>query len=230
MVAIAAERQELTGLIRRCRKVKNLGWPLDFAASAVLNGRPWILLANGPGPRLASEAARAALSTLQPAGVLSMGLCGALEHTLQRCDIFVAEEVFDRAGERRYSVALPQYPGQAFKGKLLSQDRVVISLREKRELLVLGCAAVEMEAAAVASAAQERNVPFYCVRVVSDTASEALPIDFNRFRDRSGRFSRGRIATEALLHPSAVPRLLGLNRIAREAAESLGEFLVNCQF
>lgn len=230
MVAIAAERVELSGLVRLCRNVKNLGWPLDFAVAAELNGAPWILLANGPGPRLASEAARASLSTLQPRGVLSTGLCGALEHTLRRFDIFLAEEVYDRAAERRYSVSLPQHQREAFTGRLLSQDRVVISLREKRELLVLGCAAVEMEAAAVAAAAQERNVPFYCVRVVSDTAAEAMPIDFNHFRDRSGRFSRGRIATEALLHPAAVPRLFGLNRIARRAAGSLGEFLAHCQF
>ncbi len=123
----------------------------------------------------------------------------------------------------------PGFPGRHFRFGPVA-DRVAVTVRHKRELLALGCSVVEMEAGAVALAASDRNLPFYCIRVVSDTASESLPLDFNRFRDKSGRFNRGRIAAEALLRPTAVPRLLEFGRIARAASESLGEFLAQCKF
>jgi len=40
---------------------------------------------------------------------------------------------------------------------------------EKADLRLTGADAVEMEAAAVAAKATEWNIPFYCVRVVTDT-------------------------------------------------------------
>jgi nucleoside phosphorylase len=203
---------------------------LDYAASFDLDGQPWVVLANGPGPRLASEAVRAALSTLQPKAVVSTGLCGGLAHSLRRNDVVLGEEVFDFAANRRFPAQLPRFSGAATSGSVLSLDRVAVTVRHKRELLALGCSVVEMEAGAVALAASDRNLPFYCIRVVSDTASESLPLDFNRFRDKSGRFNRGRIAAEALLRPTAVPRLLEFGRIARAASESLGEFLAQCKF
>jgi adenosylhomocysteine nucleosidase len=230
VVAIAAEQLEFAGLVRRGRNLKKLPWPVDYAVSLQINGRPWVLVANGPGPRLASEAVRAALSTVQPRAVLSTGLCGGLAHTLKRGDIYVGEEVFDHAGQRRFASQSPRFESPATTGRVLSMDRVAVTVRHKRELLALGCSVVEMEASAVALAAQDRNLPFYCIRAVSDTASESLPFDFNRFRDRSGRFNRGRIAAEALIRPTALPRLLELGRAARAASESLGEFLVQCQF
>jgi adenosylhomocysteine nucleosidase len=230
VVAVAAEQLEFSGLVRRGKNVKSLSWPVDYAVSLQVNGRPWILVANGPGPRLASEAVRAALSTVQARLVLSTGLCGGLAHTLKRSDILVGEEVLDHAGQRRFPTLIPRFDAPATTGRVLSMDRVAVTVRHKRELLALGCSVVEMEACAVALAAQDRNLPFYCIRAISDTASESLPFDFNRFRDRSGRFSRGRIAAEAFIRPTAVPRLLELGRASRAASDSLGEFLVQCHF
>jgi adenosylhomocysteine nucleosidase len=142
----------------------------------------------------------------------------------------IADEIVDHAGNRRFAACQPRFEAPATTGAVLTMDRVAVTVRQKRELLALGCCVVEMEAGAVAAAAQDRNLPFYCVRAVSDTASESLPFDFNKFRDRNGRFNRGRIAAETLMRPTAVPRLLELGRAARSAAESLGEFLVQCQF
>jgi len=90
---------------------------------------------------------------------------------------------------------------------------------------------VEMESAAVAQKAGEWGVPFYSVRAVSDTAFDDLPLDFNQYRDREGRFSRGRIALAAMAHPfTRVPALLRLDNNCRIAAEALGEFFATCRF
>ncbi len=57
-----------------------------------------------------------------------------------------------------------------------------------------------------------------------------MPLDFNRYRDADGRFSRTRIALAAMLHPfSVMPRLTRLDRNCRVAAEALGEFFANSQ-
>jgi hypothetical protein len=86
-----------------------------------------------------------------------------------------------------------------------------------------------MESAAVAAKAREWGVPFRCIKVVSDIAQEDMPLDFNRYRDSAGRFSRSRIALAAMRHPfTAIPKLLRLDRNCRHAAEKLGEFFADC--
>jgi hypothetical protein len=87
-----------------------------------------------------------------------------------------------------------------------------------------------MEASAVAAQAAEHNLPFYCIRVVSDTAGESLPLDFNQMRDASGRFSTAKILTAALRRPSVFPGLIELNKRSKAAAQALGDFLADTRF
>ena len=73
-------------------------------------------------------------------------------------------------------------------------------------------------------------MPFCCVRSVSDTAQEDMPLDLNQYRDSAGRFSRSRILAAALARPrTVIPGLLRLDRNCRIASESLGAFLASCQ-
>ena len=148
-----------------------------------------------------------------------MGFCGALDPALEIGDIVVPG---DELRSRRPFV----------RGEILSVDRVAVTVGGKRALReTTGAVAVEMESAAVAEKAREWDVPFRCVKVVSDTARQRrMPLDFNRYRDAAGRFSRGSIAWAALRRPfTAVPALLRLDRNCRHAAEKLGEFLADCQ-
>jgi nucleoside phosphorylase len=117
------------------------------------------------------------------------------------------------------------------RGEILSLDRVAVTAAEKRGLRErTGAAVIEMESAAVAAKAREWGLPFRCIKVVSDTAAEDMPLDFNLYRDSAGRFSRSRIALAALRRPfSAIPGLLRLDRNCRHAADKLGEFFADCQ-
>jgi adenosylhomocysteine nucleosidase len=151
--------------------------------------------------------------------ILSIGFCGALDPALRIGDIVVSGEV-------------PKGLGASFvQGDVVSVDRVAITARDKRDLrAATGAAVVEMESAAVAQKAREWDVPFGCVRVVSDAAGEDLPLDFNRYRDADGRFERTRIVLAALGRPFTVlPGLVRLDRHCRRASERLGEFLANCE-
>ena len=95
-----------------------------------------------------------------------------------------------------------QHPHQT--GTLLSIDHVAITAAEKSELRQTGASAIEMEAAGVAAKAKEYNLAFYCIRVVTDTADENLPLDFNPMRDANGRFSRSKILAAAFRKPSRI--------------------------
>jgi hypothetical protein len=136
------------------------------------------------------------------------------------CEVFSVNQVMTLGG-----------PALAGDPKLLSIDRVIASAREKAELhRTTGADAVEMEAAAIAERAESWKVPFRAIRVVSDSAEESLPLDFNRMRDADGRFSRARIVGAALRHPSVFPRLLRLDQRSKLAAEALGDFIADTRF
>lgn len=228
LLVAAAEKRELAGILGRAGSVRRLNWPVAFACETISNGTRMILAANGPGPRLAGQLMQAARREAMDA-VISTGCCGALDPALGIGDIVVATEV--RTPERSYGALLPRTGKPFARGSVISQDRVAVTVAEKQNLRALGGIGVEMEAAAVAAAASEWGVEFYCIRSVSDIAGENFAIDFNRVRDNEGRFLLVRIVGAAMARPwDRIPALLRLDASSRRAAEALGEFLGDCSF
>jgi hypothetical protein len=215
---VAAERREFDGVLKRFEKPVQLGWPVDFGCEVSGNGDRWLLVANGPGVNLVEKALS---KKVQVDGLISTGFCGALDPALRIGDIVLGAAAISRKTG----------PAPAC-GKVVTLDRVAATAAEKRELRAkTGAVAVDMEAAAVGRKAAEWGVPYYCIRVVSDTALEDMPLDFNLYRDADGHFSRSRIALAALARPlRRVPGLLRLDRNCKFAAEALGEFLADCRF
>ncbi len=189
-----------------------------------MNGRAVVLVANGPGPKLAASAVEVAREHEELTGLLSTGYCGALDPALRVGDIFIAACVLPSAACVQ---SLASTRGSARTGKLLSVDRVASTAAEKSELRKTGADAIEMEAAGVAQKAMEYNLPFYCVRVVTDTAHENLPLDFNLMRNSAGRFSRMKILAAGV---RALPGLIELNKRSKAAAQALGDFLAGTRF
>jgi adenosylhomocysteine nucleosidase len=225
LVFVAAERRELKGLLVHMVQVTKPNWPLDFARLGRLNGRMVALVANGPGPKLAAEAVDVVKEHLNVDGLVSIGFCAGLQPSLDAFDIFIATEV------NGVAQALAPSSSRPFKtGKLLSTDRVVSTATEKAEL-GKNAKAVEMEAAAVADRAKQYHVPFYAVRVVTDTCHESFPLDFNRMRCANGRFSRLTILRAAMGRPlTVIPQLVELNERTKRAAQALGDFLADARF
>jgi adenosylhomocysteine nucleosidase len=222
---VAAERRELEGILNRATRIEPLRWPVEFAREFVVNGQAAIAVANGPGPKLAGWALDAIRERREIRGVVSVGYCGALKPGLDANEIAVATKVNSR------DARAPEVSRAFTAGLVLSADRVVTSVEEKSGLARTGAIAVEMEAEALAERAESWGVPFYCVRIVTDTASEAFPLDFNTLRDADGRFSRSRVLLAALRRPGVlVPQLMRLDRRCRDASVVLGEFIADCRF
>ena len=234
---VAAERREFDGIRKRMTNVATLNWAglngsgaqfagVKFAMEAKYEGDRWWMIANGPGRDLVEQALPETVRkrvTENVNGIISTGLCGALDPALRAGDIVVAGDApsFRTTSTRRF-----------IKGAMHSLDHVAVTSKEKRILRnQTGAIAVDMETAAVRERAESWGVPFYCVRVVSDSAGEDLPLDFNQYRDRRGDFSRIKIALAAMSSPIKVlPRLMEFDTSCRQAADTLGEFLADCKF
>jgi nucleoside phosphorylase len=184
-------------------------------------------IANGAG---ADRAFAAVLVAPKPSAVCNIGFCGALDESLRVGDIFVACEV--RNGSRRYETLVPGVVGSGIaSGAVASIDHIAATAAEKRNLRATGASIVEMEAAGAARAAEDLDLPFYCIRAVSDLADEDFENDFNAALTPEGQFSTLRLVTGALARPrQRFGELLRLKRRTDAASKKLGDFLADCTF
>jgi hypothetical protein len=155
-----------------------------------------------------------------------------LDEGLAPGDVFVADVVVN--GERKWRVRRPdvsESAPKAWSGTLISVARIAQTANEKRELSRHGARVVEMEASGAAAASEELNIPFYCVRAVSDLSNEDFANDFNRCLKTDGRFDLARLLWGALGSPvQRFGELIRLSRRTTLASNNLGEFLANCSF
>ena len=160
-----------------------------------------------------------------------MGLCGGLDPALRPDQVVVADRVLSLEPREEYPA---RWPGCTASGTVcggvLTVDRFVERPEERRDLRSTGAVAVEMEAAGVAAEALKRELPFFCIRAVSDGAEMTFRIDYNRARLSNGRFSEVRVAREAGLSPACWKEVIWLWRRARSAAEALGDFFASFRF
>ena len=233
---VASEASELEPLAERLEGLRKLSWPIDYAEEGIVDGRRLILVANGNGPKLAAKAAEVAIRAVMGAelsssrleAVICTGYCGGLDPALQIEDVVIATEVVDFATGERFPCG--SIESEAKRGIVLSQDRVANNAAEKQRLFAETAAcAVEMEASGVAARAKRAGLTFYCIKVISDTATESFAFDLNRMRTKDGKVAHGKIVMHALARPVLVPGLLRLKRRTERAAERLGEFLVSCR-
>ena len=213
---VAAEAREFSGILKRFGPAANVDCNgARVAREVVKDGDRWWLVANGPGLRCVEEVLR---QKMDVSGIINTGFCGALDPSLRVGDIVVWGDV--------------PCASRFARGNISSSDHVVATAEEKRQLREkTGAIAAEMEAGAVKKIAGEWGVPFYCIRAVSDTANEDMPLDFNLYRDSAGRFSLPKIAMAAMSRPfTRIPALRRLEANCNVASESLGAFFADCRF
>jgi len=229
LLLIAAESREFQGLMKFCRNVRRLDWPVHWARAVELNGREGLLVANGAGPGRAAQAVDVAQSFGKLGLICSMGYCGALVEEMKVGAIFVAERI--QACDREYVTLRPECDRPHYQGVLASIGRVAQTAEEKRTLRGRGASAVEMEAGGVAARAAELHVPLCCIKSVTDLAHESFHFDFNRALRSDGRFGTMRLIAASCRRPlSLLPELMRLALRTRTASRTLGEFVGDCRF
>jgi nucleoside phosphorylase len=177
------------------------------------------VLITGIGRQNAGRSVRDFLASNSPSRVLTCGFAGGLNPELAHGTVVFATDDAQLRGK---------LPGAGAKpAKFFCATRIATTAVEKAELRRSTAAdAVEMESEAIQAVCRERGVPCATVRVISDTANEDLPLDFNRLSNADSSLNYGKLALAVAKSPGKIPALLRLQKNSKFAAERLAEVLV----
>jgi hypothetical protein len=173
----------------------------------------------GMGRDNAENAITAALEQIHPRLVLTCGFAGGLNPVLKSNEIvFSADD-----GSPVYDT-LKNAGGTPVS--FFCARRVAITSEEKQRLWRgMGSDAVEMESESIRDYCRERDIPSATVRVISDTALEDLPLDFNTLLSPAQKIHYGKLTWALVRAPFKLAELLAFQQKTVDAAKSLGEFL-----
>jgi len=165
-------------------------------------------LITGMGPRNAASSIHKILPTFKPRLVITAGFAGGLDPELEAS-----------LGAKLLKVG-------AMPAKFHCAECVAVTASEKQVLRQLtGADVVEMESAIIREVCRENKIPSATVRVISDSASEDLPLDFNTLMTADYRINYLKLAWRLLTGPQKIPELLRFQKQTSQAANMLAEKL-----
>ncbi len=175
------------------------------------------LVCGGIGAAAARRAAEALMNDVNPVRVVSVGFSGALDTTLAVGDIFEPRTVINFGDGVRTDT-------RTGDGVLISTSAVADKEQKSRLAKAYGAAAVDMEAAAVAQAAEARGVEFGVLKAISDASDFSLPA-LDGFVAADGTFQSVRFACHVALRPWLWGSTMALARNSARASRALCEAL-----
>jgi len=177
-----------------------------------------LVLITGIGRKNAEKAVREGLKTFAPQWVLTCGFAGGLNPAFATGDVIFSTE--------NATLREKLHAAGAELSKFLCAPRVATTVAEKQEMRrTTGADAVEMESEAIHAVCRERGIPCATVRVISDTANENLPLDFNQLAKPDLSLDYGKLAWAVARSPGTIGALLSLQKNCRFAAGQLAESL-----
>ena len=183
-----------------------------------------LILITGMGRKNAEKSVRDFLASHAPTLVLTCGFAGGLNPELTAGAVVFAT---DDVPLRKKLAAAGARPARFY-----CTSHIATTAAEKQELRRSTAAdAVEMESEAIHAVCREQGISCGTVRVISDTANEDLPLDFNRLANPDLSLDYGRLAVAVAKSPGKIRALLRLQKQTRLAAEELAEVLdkVTCR-
>jgi adenosylhomocysteine nucleosidase len=219
---IAAMPGELKPLVQ--------GWkPLrlpqgENAWQGSIEGAECIAVCAGMGKAAAERACVIAIREAPLNTLVSMGWAGGLSCGLQPGDAYVVNEVVDGASGEGFPTQSPARQGNAPPLKLITIDHVALAAEKKRLGETYRAVLVDMEAATVARFARVQGIPFYCLKAVSDTATEVLP-DFSRYTDTQGQLQLAALLAHVAIRPQYWPGLARIGKNGRKGALAMASAL-----
>jgi len=215
---VAALEREVAPLL----KTKGQKWRLadrnhDGRSFRFFEHNDTVLVCGGIGEAHARRAAEALLTLYKPSALYSVGFAGALEPGTRVGDLFLPAQVINAADGSRVTL------GEG-KGTLVSFSSVANPEQKKKLRESYGAQVVDMEAAAVARAAESHGVRFAAVKAVSDQFDFQFP-EIDKFVDSDGRFQQGRFALFIIPRPWLWSKVYRLASNSRKATASLCHWL-----
>jgi adenosylhomocysteine nucleosidase len=177
------------------------------------------ILLTGIGRQNAEKSLREFLATHSPNLVLTCGFAGGLNPDLKLGDV-----IFEIPQPSTFNLQLSTYG--ATPAKIFCADRIATTVAEKKKLRAeTGADAVEMESAAIHAVCRERGIPCATIRVISDTANEDLPLDFNALSKPDKNLDFGKLFLAIAKSPGKIGALMQLQKKTKFAAENLARVL-----
>jgi adenosylhomocysteine nucleosidase len=178
----------------------------------------------GIGKANAEKAARKYLKDHAPGLLLTCGFAGGLDKGLNVGDVVF--EAVGGDGQKDDAMRAKLIAAGAKQAKIFCADKIASTAAEKKKLREeTGADAAEMESGAIQSVCRESGIPCVTVRVISDTADEDLPLDFNEFLTPDKKLDMGKLMLSVAKKPWKMGALMELQRKTKLAAERLGEVL-----
>ena len=155
-----------------------------------------------------------------PELVLTCGFAGGLNPDLKLGDV-VFEVQSPKSKVQSQLLASGAKPANIF-----CADRIATTVAEKKKLRAeTGADAVEMESAAIHAVCRERGIPCATIRVISDTANEDLPLDFNALAKSDKNLDFGKLFLAIAKSPGKIGALMQLQKKTKFAAGQLADVL-----
>jgi nucleoside phosphorylase len=211
---VAALEREVRPLIREWRTTDR---EIDGRRFRFFEKDDVVLICGGIGAGAARRAAEAVIAIYAPRVIYSVGFAGATHSGLKVGDILLPRRLVN-AGDGS-SVNLKEG-----EGVLLSFESVASPAQKAKLRDSYGAEAVDMEAAAVARAAEARGTAFAVVKVISDEYDFSFP-STERFVDANGQFLEKRFGWFLALRPWLWPQVAGLARNSKRASGALSDRL-----
>jgi nucleoside phosphorylase len=213
---VAALEREVRALIR--------GWRVSEKEYGGRNFRFFenadvVIVCGGIGAAAARRAAEAVLALYAPSVIYSVGFAGALAPGFSVGLVVQPQRVVNAADGS--SVTLERGDGTLVSFGSVATPAQKVKLKES-----FAAQSVDMEAAAVAQAAEARGVNFAVVKVISDEFDFDFP-SMEQFVDSEGRFLEARFAVFAAIRPWLWPKVARLAGNSNRASRALCGFLQN---
>jgi adenosylhomocysteine nucleosidase len=213
---VAALEREVRPLIRQWRvsKREHAGRTFRFFENDGV-----VLVCGGMGMEAARRATEAVIALYGPSVVYSAGFAGALDPGLKVGEVFLPRRVVNASDGS--SISLEPGNGVLVSFGSVASPEQKVKLRES-----FAAQAVDMEAAAVARAAETRGVEFVAVKAISEDSGFRFP-SLAQYVDSNGRFLEARFALCAAMRPWLWPRVVQLARGSGRASRALCAWLQN---
>ena len=188
------------------------------------------ILLTGIGRQNAEKSIHEFLANNSPKLVLTCGFAGGLNP-----DLKLGEVVFELSdsefGTQNSELRDRLLAAGVKPAKFFCADQIATTAAEKKKMRdETGADAVEMESPAIHGVCRERGIPCTTVRVISDTAKEDLPLDFNRLFKSDLSLNYGKLFLALAKSPGKVGALRELQKKTRFAAERLATVLAKITF
>jgi len=220
---IAAIESELWPLTSSWRSIKtdHEGREFTFYESDYA-----VAVCGGIGAESARRAAEAIIVRYSPELLISAGVAGALAPELRTGETIFPSTVIDTQDGSRHETVIRDaaLSGSSLARTVLASYGSVANVVQKQQLAKsYGAHAVDMEAAAVARAAQAHHLGFLAIKAISDESNFELP-EMSRFI-HDGKFRTKRFVLHVAVRPWLWLKMVRLARNTQLASHSLCAWL-----